>query len=405
MIVSVSWRNIWRNRLRSLVVIIAVTLGLVAGIFASGVMQGMVDQRIYNGINTEVSHIQIHNPKFLENKESEFLLENGSEIPGELNAISGVEAASCRTKVMAMLSSAETGAGAMVSGIIPEEEKQVTNIHTKLIEGNYFEEDRRNPIVISQKLADKLNLRIRSKVIITLQAMDDHLTGGAFRVVGIYKTSNSGFDEMNVFVKQDDINKLVGFAEGSCHEVAIKLADNDLTDQLTEQIAGLYPQQDVKSWKEIQSELGMTSAYMDQMLFIFMSIILLALAFGIINTMLMVVLERVKEIGMLMAIGMTRTRVFIMIMLETIFLSMTGALVGMGLGALVLAYFNKRGLDFSAFSEGFEAIGYDTVAYPYVEPGFYFILAMLVILTAILASIYPAVKALKLNPADAIRSE
>lgn len=388
-----------------MVVIIAVTLGLIAGIFSSGVMQGMVDRRIYNGINTEVSHIQVHHPKYLENNEKEFYIPEGEMIPSELERLEGVSAASCRSKLSAMVSSAETGSGVMVSGIEPELERHVTNIHSKLIEGDYFGEDRRNPIIISTKLAEKLNVHLRSKIVITLQSTDGHITGGAFRIVGLYKTSNSMFDEMNVFVRQKDINRIAGFSETTCHEVAVKLDDNEITDSMNEKIQAMYPELDVQSWKELNRELGMTSAYMDQMLFIFMGIILLALAFGIVNTMLMVVLERVKEIGMLMAIGMTRTRVFIMIMLETVFLSMTGAAIGMGLGAAVLAYYNDRGLDFSAFAEGFEAVGYDAVAYPYVEPGFYLVLAGLVILTAIIASIYPAIKALRLNPADAIRSE
>lgn len=405
MIISISWRNVWRNKLRSLVVIIAVTLGLIAGIFASGVMQGMVDRRIYTGINTEVSHIQIHNPKYLENRDSKFSIPGSSAILKQLESIPGIAAVSQRSKITAMISSAESGSGLMVSGIDPELESKVTDLHSKIFEGDYFNEDRKNQIIIGQKLAHKLNVHLRSKVVVTLQSSDGHITAGAFRISGIYKSASSAYDERNVFVRQSDINQLAGFEPDNCQEIAIRLENNELTDPITLEIKAFFPSLDVQSWKELQSELGMMSAYMDQMLFIFMGIILLALAFGIINTMLMVVLERVKEIGMLMAIGMTRGRVFLMIMLETIFLALSGAALGMGISALILSWFNKRGLDFSMFAEGFEAIGYDTVAYPYVYPRFYLILAILVIITAVIASIYPAIKALKLNPSDAIRSE
>ncbi|MBE0641608.1 MAG: ABC transporter permease [Bacteroidales bacterium] len=405
MIASVSWRNIWRNKLRSTVVIMAVTFGLFAGIFSSGVMQGMIDRRIYTGINTELSHIQVHEPRYTENNEPEFTLPSAHSMARTIRTLDGVAGVASRTRIIAMASSAETGTGVMIVGVDPELEPQVTDLHTRLIEGEYLSSGSRNTILIGKKLADKLNIHLRSRIVITLQSSDGHITSGAFRVVGIFKTSNTAWDEMNAFVGQEVINQLAGLADGTSHELAIRLSDNDQTARVSERIKGLYPDLEVRSWYELNKELGLLTEYMDYYLYVFMIIILLALAFGIVNTMLMVVLERVKELGMLMAIGMTRTRVFLMIMLETLFLSFTGALAGTAVSAAVMAHFYKTGLHFEAFTEGFEAYGYEAVAYPYVTPQFYLMLALLVSATAILASIYPALKALRLNPADALRTE
>ena len=136
-----------------------------------------------------------------------------------------------------------------------------------------------------------------------------------------------------------------------------------------------------------------------------MGIIFLALAFGIINTMLMAIMERIKELGMLMAIGMSKKKVFLMIMLETIFLTFTGSVVGMILGALVLKITGHTGLDFSSVGEGFEAVGYAAVVYPNIEINFFFGIIVLVILVGVLSSIGPARRALKLKPIDALRTE
>ena len=129
-----------------------------------------------------------------------------------------------------------------------------------------------------------------------------------------------------------------------------------------------------------------------------------ALAFGIVNTMLMAVLERVRELGMLMALGMRRTKVFTMIMVETIYLSTVGGPVGLLVGYLTITYLGQAGIDLTDYSEGLEAIGYESILYPILQPGDYIQIVVGVILTAFLASLYPAWKAIKLKPIDALHT-
>ena len=143
---------------------------------------------------------------------------------------------------------------------------------------------------------------------------------------------------------------------------------------------------------------------MDYFLFIFLIIILLALGFGIVNTMLMVILERTRELGMLMAIGMTKRRVFMMIMLETLFLALVGALLGEVLSMLLIYYYGITGIDISSMAEGMESVGYSAMTFPVLEAYRYVQITMMVIIIGILASIYPAIKGLKLDPAEAIRT-
>jgi ABC-type antimicrobial peptide transport system permease subunit len=142
-----------------------------------------------------------------------------------------------------------------------------------------------------------------------------------------------------------------------------------------------------------------------QFYLVFGLIILAALAFGIINTMLMVVLERTRELGMLTAIGMNKRRVFSMIMLESVFLSLVGGIAGMVLSYLMILTTSKTGIDLSQYAEGFGALGYSAQVFPEITPGFFGIVTILIIITGVLSSIYPALKALKLDPAEAIRSE
>jgi putative ABC transport system permease protein len=144
---------------------------------------------------------------------------------------------------------------------------------------------------------------------------------------------------------------------------------------------------------------------MQQIYGIFMALILAALAFGIVNTMLMAVLERTRELGMLAAIGMNRRKMFSMIMLESIFLSFVGGIAGMGIGEAVIALTARKGINLVKYSEGMEAFGYSAHLFPSIDTQFFITTAVLIILTGILASVYPARKAMKLNPVEALRGE
>jgi len=429
MIWSIAWKNVWRSKVRSLVVMIAVTLGLFAGIFSAALMNGMMQQRIEAAISNEVSSIQLHNPKYLENNEIQFSIKNTDSIVSNIENIPGVKAVSKRIKLSAMAKTARTGTGVIIYGIEPAKEKKVTEVYSKIYDstslveskhftdpvrinnylkdscGTYFKNPKRNPIVIGEKLAKKLKVKIRSKIVISLQRVDGTPTEGAFRVIGIYKTNNSMFDEMNIFVRAGDLENLTGMDSTKAHEIAILLNNDDQINVIKSTLQGEYPLLDVMTWQEIQPDLGMMAGYMNAMLYIFIIIILLALGFGIVNTMLMVVLERIKELGMLMAVGMNRGRVFRMIMLETIFLSITGAILGMIISSLVINHFAKFGIDLTAWAGGLEAIGYEAILYPSIDMTFYIGVTILVILTGILASVYPAIKALRLKPAEAVRSE
>ncbi|MDD4491803.1 MAG: FtsX-like permease family protein, partial [Bacteroidales bacterium] len=157
-------------------------------------------------------------------------------------------------------------------------------------------------------------------------------------------------------------------------------------------------------WLKISPEAGYLVSAMDQYMYIFMVVILLALCFGIINTMLMVIMERVRELGMLMAIGMNKLKVFMMIMLETVFLSLTGGVLGIVGGYFVTRYFEHAGINLYFWKEAFASMGYSAMVYPVIEPGTMIIVTIMVIVTGIFSSLYPAYKALKLNPSQAIRS-
>jgi ABC-type lipoprotein release transport system permease subunit len=402
MILLVAWRNIWRNKLRSMVMILAIAIGVFASVFTWAFYRGMVVQRIETAIEAESSHIQIHHPDYLEGPDQRFFIPALDKVAERTGEVPGVKAVTRRVLVHAMISSAENGAGVRVIGIHPGPEGRVTTTSARIVEGSYFQHDR-IPLVLGAKLAEKLSVKLRSRVVITLQTMDDTLTSALFRVEGIYRTSNSMFDEMNVFVRCTDLCRLINLDPHAGHELAVLLDSHEQLESTVGVLRKSFPGLDVRTWRELMPEVSIVEESMDLTMYIFIGVVLLALISGIINTMLMAVLERLKELGMLMAIGMNRRRVFTMILLETVMLSLTGGSIGILAGYVVTVFFNRKGIDLSNFAEATEKLGYAATVYPATDLGIDLKVTVMVLITAILAALYPAWKAIRLRPAETLR--
>jgi ABC-type lipoprotein release transport system permease subunit len=250
-----------------------------------------------------------------------------------------------------------------------------------------------------------LDYRIRNKIQLTLSDRHGTPVQGTFRVCGIFRTTNTGFDQSSVFVNARELADLYGGPDVLIHEIAILAEDVDNADSIRQKLAGITRLNTVNTWKELAPDAAMMNDFMIIYYFIFIGIVMFALAFGIINTMMMTILERTRELGMLMAIGMNRRKLFSMIMLETIFLTAVGAAAGMLAGWLLVASLGRTGVHFASWGEGFEAIGFAATVYPVITPSFFIFISVMVIATAIISSVWPARKALKLDPAEAIRTE
>ncbi|MCI0444447.1 FtsX-like permease family protein, partial [bacterium] len=279
-------------------------------------------------------------------------------------------------------------------------EAQVTELDSVVSEGEYFPEIS-NPVLIGEKLAEKLQVKIKSKIVLTFQDVNGSITAARFRVTGILHSTSISINESSAFVLRSDLNRLLNIGSAA-HEIAYTTISDADDDNIALQLKSKLANYSVESWRELSPALVFMEQWMAASLKVLIIIIMSALAFGIINTMLMAVLERIHELGMLMALGMKRGRVFVMVMLETIFLSTIGGPLGLLAGYGTIAWLGNKGIDFSDYSAGLEAIGYESILYPTLNPLDYFQIVIGVLVTAILASIYPAWKAVRVKPVEAL---
>lgn len=402
-LIKIAWRNIWRNKLRSLVVIISIIFGLLGGIIMIAMSYGLNEERMNNAVDTYLSHIQIHNNSFSEDYNIKHTIDNLNLIEEALNNDERVISYTKRIVLNGMLSNSNGSYGIQVKGVDPDTEIKVTNTYDKIIDGEYFKSKRDNTILVGKKLADRLNLKLKSKVVITFQDENYELTSLLFRVEGVFRSGNSRYDETNVFVKNISIIKNLPRFSGY-HEIPILLNDINLRGEVKKDLIPISTNNIVEGWDDISKELAYANEMLAAVLYIFMMIILSGLSFGVINTMLMAILERKKEIGMLMSIGMDRYKIFLMISIETIFLSMIALPFGLILSYVIVEYYSVVGIDLSIVEAGLENFGVGTRLYFKVPNEEYFIVSFMVLIISIVSSIFPSIRALKINPVEATKT-
>lgn len=402
-LITIAWGNIWRHPARSSVLLAAIVAGLWAGVVTVGIINGLMQQRIDYMIESELTHVQIHHPEFLAEGYSWLYIPDHDEIINRLENDTRVMSHTSRTITDGMLQSPVKTSGVRIRGIDPEKERQTTTFHENLIEGEYLDSEISSAVLIGAEMANEHNMEIGNRVVLTFENVDNELISASFNIVGIFRSASIEYDKTNVFIRSDEFIDLLS-EKPIYHEIGMILAHEDLAGDkvsyLNEQFAGINAQ----TWRQLSPELSMLVELGGVMVIIITMIIMAALAFGILNTMLMALFERMREIGMLISIGMSKLRVFSTIMLESIILTLTGAAAGFILAWLTIGYLSGSGLNLEMFAEGAAQLGWDHIIYPVLTPGEYVIIIFVVILITLFASLYPALKGIRINPLEAAKS-
>jgi putative ABC transport system permease protein len=404
MILSMAWRNIWRHKARSLVIMVSIALGLFAGIAVLSLYEGMMISRIRTVIDEETGHIQIHHPKFSDENESKYLIDNIENILKKISGIPEIIGINKRILANGMLSTPNGTAGVQTIGIDTNTEFSFSSLKLKIKDGNGFKPNKKYQAIIGKKLAQKMKLEIGSKFVLMFNDTSNNLVSSSYRVASIYQSTNAPLDERIIYVSNYELSDLLGL-KGQVHEIGLKLRNDDDVTATTIKLKQLLPQLKIESWKEISPETEFMAKTVDTYSYIIMIIIMIALAFGILNTMHMAIMDRSREIGMIAALGTNKFKIFSLILLETIFLTMGGVPFGIILGLSTTFYFNKQGLDLSGMGEDLMSnFGFKTVIYPEFPLEKLIPLLSIVIITALLSSLLPAIKAINMKPIDALKN-
>ena len=394
MTTKLAWRNIWRNKTRTTVFLLAAFFGFAMALFILNLMKSISQQRLDDAKNLQTSDLQIHKMGFQDDKDITLFIPNAENVIQKVKENANVDVVAKRISTNAVAASPENSIGCEIKGVEPTTEREISVVQDFLVEGSYLSTDMRMPILISKKTADKLKLKLKSKIIITLKNTQEEIVGGSFRVAGIFATPSTPFDENTVIVNYTDLQELGSISEPQ--EIAIKIKD---PTKLIETQSGiqetLSAEYEVNNWKELLPELNAFDAFINMVGVLFTIIVILGLGFSLMNIMNMIVQERTHEIGMLRAIGQSKFKVFSMLLNEAGVLMMIGAVSGILFGYVLILIASKVGVPISS---GLDMLGIRPVMYPKLNPEIIIMVIVIAkILTVAIASI-PAYRAMRIKP-------
>ncbi len=396
---TLAWRYLWRNYRRTIIMLCAIAIGVWAMIFMVALMRGAVDDMLGNGIKNFIGHVQIHHPEY---RDDPSVVNRISEPSEELITVFNNEKLnwSSRVRVPAVVSSERESLGVMLMGVSADREKTLSNVSNWIKEGRWLETDDDRGVVIGQKLANRLDTNLGKRIVIMSQDPGNNIADRGFTIVGIYEAEMPSMEEQFVFVGIETSQILLNIGN-TVSEIEVQGEDYRNIDGFYQKIKQVEVREVVLPWYKIDSYLGSMLKVMDGFVLVWIVVIFLALSFGLVNTLVMAVFERVREIGLILALGMRPSGILKQVLLETFLLLLLGLLAGNVLVWLSI-YPIKDGIDLSHLAEGMEMMGASTTLRPALYLKDIILANAVVIVLGLLSGVLPALRASRYDPVAAL---
>ena len=399
---ALAWRNLWRNHRRTLIMLSAVSVGSWAMIFLTALTQGMVTDMVRQGLAVLPGHAQAHHPAFRDDPNIVNLLPLAdSELESRL-ARGDFAAWSTRINVPAFVASERETRGVTLLGIDPERERDFTFVDLETVEGRFLEAVDDSGVVIGRKLAETLETRVGKRIVVMSQSPDNEVADRGFRIVGVFRAELPSQEENYIFVGKAVVQELLGVPD-RVTEAVVFGTDFRKPQPALDRLDSLVSADGVtaQSWKDLDFYLSTTLAAMDGFVLVWVIVIFLALSFGLVNTLLMAVFERVREIGVMLALGVKPAAILLQIVLESMLLLGIGLLIG-NLLAFASVQLISDGIDISMVADGMEMMGATSRLVPDLRMQDVVLANGVVLLLGFFASLSPAWRASRYEPVEAI---
>lgn len=400
-LMRLAWRNLWRNHRRTFIMLAAITLGVWAMIFMTALMRGMVSQMIADGISALPGHVQVHHPDYRDDPSIVNLIPiSDTELSARFEGAGFVSWAT-RVRVPAVITSEYESRGLTMLGIDPTTERDMTFVDYDAVEGRFLESSDDSGVVIGKKLATTLNTEIGKRIVLMSQDPDNDIVDRGFRVVGLFKANIKSFEENYLFAGKTTVQKMLRIGD-RVSELVVVGDDYRDVDAEFEKVSQLVDGNvEVKRWFELNPYLGTMLGVMDGFALVWIIVIFLALSFGLVNTLAMAVFERVREIGLMLALGMKPINILGQIVAESLLLLAIGLAMGSSLAWATVQPI-KDGIDVSVVGEGMDMWGMSSVLYPELLFSDVVLANVVVLVLGFLASLSPAWRASHYEPIEAI---
>jgi ABC-type lipoprotein release transport system permease subunit len=399
-VTTLAWRNLWRNHRRTFIMLAAIGIGVWAMIFMTAFMRGMVNEMVRDGIKALPGHVQVHNPNFLDDPSIDNLIPAPSKaFTAALDRTGAIWTS--RIKVPAVITSERDSRGVTLIGVEPERESEISFVAGDIVEGRFLESPDDRGVIVGRKLIDTLETDLGKRVVVMTQDPENEIADRGFRIVGVFDAKIESYEESMIFVGQATLQQMLGIGD-QVSEIAITGDDYRNVEALFAQISGAIDvNAEARPWYELDNYLGTMLGVMDGFVLVWIIVIFLALSFGLVNTLVMAVFERIREIGLMLALGMKPRMILGQIVVESLFLLVMGLAIG-NLLAVVSVEMLADGVDLSGVAEGLEMFGSSSVLYPELTMNDMMTANVIVVVLGFIASLSPAWRASRFDPIRAI---
>jgi ABC-type lipoprotein release transport system permease subunit len=409
LLVSMAWRNLWRQRRRSLITAFAMAAGVAVVMACMAVTDGMYTNMFEIMVEQSLGHVQVHHPAYPANSQLHDTLRERDALLERIEAIEGTVAASPALRCVGLIGGESTSSGGMLVGIEPARDQRVSPLMERVREGAYLSEEPNQEILLGFQLAEEIEVGLDDEVVVLIQAADGSTGNELFRVVGLFRTGDPGMDAGGAYLHIADAEQLTAL-EDQAHGVTVLTGHEDLVEPYSQRLRAALgsDEVEVQAWWEVSPQIEQLLQMRDVSAFVTLGLTFFVAAFGVINTMLMSVFERTRELGVLRALGLRRRKLVWLVVLESLFLAALACAIGLFLGGLMDWYLVVHGLDMSAsMPDGmaYQGVILDPVWYAEIRIDRIVTVVVSVFVISILASLWPAWRAARLQPVAAMRAE
>lgn len=402
---ELAWRNIWRNPRRTLVILTAVVIGLWSIILLRALTRGMESEMLASGIETLTGHIQIQQAEYVDDPVVDYSMEEGRLDMDAMASLLPLESAwAGRVRVGAVAANARHSGGIILVGIDPLREVNVSFIGSAITEGRLFVGSDGNKVVVGRALLEKYGTRLGHKLILMSQDIHGEVVSRAFRIIGVFDSDMESTEKSYLFVPLSAAQTMLELG-GRLSEISIRLPITGDEIEVASRLATLL-NDDTLSITTWQQRLPMLAAYLHlsgSFIYIWYGVVFIAMGFGIVNTTLMAIFERMREFGLIRALGVSPAGIILGVLLESFLLLLVGLAVGNLLGIATVSLVAIHGIDLSALSAGTEMWGMPRVIIPMLRLMDLLIANAVILILGLGVSLYPAIKAARIIPVDALR--
>lgn len=402
LVLKIAFRNIFRQKRRSVLTILTMLGGFALAALSIAWSDGTYSNVINMFTRNQMGHIQIHREGYLKQRSIHKTIDDYDAINQGLISLDGIEAFSPRLYSAGLASVGEKSSAVQITGIDPKQENITTRFDKKITGGTGFSETPNHQVIIGEGLAKRLEAEIGDELVIVSQAADGSIANDLYKIIGNVSSGNQIADQITLYMHLADAQELF-VLQGRIHEICVVVENLNSVSKITEEIETIIadPQLDVATWKEFAASFYRAMIADQKGSWIMLVIIALVVAVGVLNTVLMTVLERRREYGVLRAVGTAPSQIFKLVVLEVLIMAVIGICLGFGISLPVNYYLSLDGI---AMPEPMTYGGIEfTHMYTEINTRSYIIPALTVILTALIVSIFPAGRAARVAPAQAMR--